>query len=187
MFSGYPAYANTTADDPEELVQMVLVVREGVGEPFDLNRKLRVGAKAKENHAGVDEPQYTECALLVEDYSSSRACENTGTKKEFSLMAEQRGNNQAEELSRAADRISEAVRELTRSVDRLAELAEGRRRRGEGSALFELLGAGGLSEEAAAALADEAVHQARRELARERGHERAPAPSAEEIERQWKA
>lgn len=101
-------------------------------------------------------------------------------------MAEQRSNNQAEELSRAADRISEAVRELTRSVDRLALLAEGRWR-GEGSALFELLGAGGLSEEEAAALADEAVHQARRELARERRHEKAPAPSAEEIERRWKA
>lgn len=85
-------------------------------------------------------------------------------------------------MARAAREITEAVRELTRAVDRLAEL-----QRPKGSTLTELLGSGGLQEEEAARLAQEAVHEVRIEIAHEReaaGEERLPSPSPEEI-REW--
>jgi hypothetical protein len=84
--------------------------------------------------------------------------------------------NQAEEITRAADRITEAVRELTYAVNKLAEYEQlwlywppGRR------PPFK-----GLSEEDATALSLAAVHRAREEIERKVD---APAPSQDEIER----
>jgi len=74
--------------------------------------------------------------------------------------------NQAEELSRAADRFAAAVEEFSRQVERLGVVTWA-----------------SLSEEDAARLADEAVHEARDELWAGRKPER-PAPTREEV-REW--
>lgn len=58
--------------------------------------------------------------------------------------------NQAEEIARSADRITEAVRELSRSLDRLAGYQEERR---PGGLVLGLLGAGGMDDERATVLA----------------------------------
>lgn len=95
---------------------------------------------------------------------------------------EQRLERQAEQMTQAAREMTEAVRELRRVVDRLAEAQA---RPMEGSALAELLGSGGLSEEEAA-LALEATHDVRKEMRRERGADDGllPAPDPDEI-REW--
>jgi hypothetical protein len=56
--------------------------------------------------------------------------------------------NQAEEMSRAADRITEAVRELTSVFNRFLEYQEQERTRSyqRGGILLSYLGAGGLEE-----------------------------------------
>ena len=77
---------------------------------------------------------------------------------------EQRLEKQTEEMTRAAMEMSETARELSRAVDRLAGI---RGRANKGSVIDELLGSGGLPEEEAAALADEATHRVREEMQRE--------------------
>lgn len=103
--------------------------------------------------------------------------------------------NQAEEIARSADRITEAVRELSYSVDRLGE-----HEATQGTIFREVLEDAfqralaarpnrpnaGLPEEAAAAVADEAVRRVRRELASGRAENLKPPPSPEEVE-DWEA
>jgi hypothetical protein len=93
---------------------------------------------------------------------------------------EQHLERQAEEMTRAAREMTEAAKALRRAVDRLAEVQA---RPAEGSALAELLGSGGLSEEEAATLALKATHDVREDMRRERGAEEEilPTPSPEEI------
>jgi hypothetical protein len=85
--------------------------------------------------------------------------------------------NQAEEISRAADRITEAVRELTFALNRFLEHqeryveAEHNRDRWQyyrrpGELLLGFLGAGELPDEEAGKLAQDTVHRARTELGR---------------------
>jgi hypothetical protein len=70
---------------------------------------------------------------------------------------------QAQEMTRAAREMTQAARELRRAVDRLTELHQ---RPNRASALTELLGFGGLSEEEAERLVREAVHEVRAEISR---------------------
>ena len=93
---------------------------------------------------------------------------------------------QAQEMTRAAREMTQAARELRRAVDRLAELHQLSSR---ASALTELLGSGGLSEEEADRLAREAVHKVRAEISHERessetDEDKLPPPTSEEI-REW--
>jgi hypothetical protein len=95
-------------------------------------------------------------------------------------------DKQAQEMTRAAREMTQAARELRRAVDRLAELHQLSNR---SSALTELLGSGGLSEEEADRLAREVVHEMRAEISREReagatGEARLPPPSPKEI-KEW--
>lgn len=93
---------------------------------------------------------------------------------------------QAQEMTRAAREMTQAARELRRAVDRLAELHQLSSR---ASALTELLGSGGVSEEEADRLAREAVHKVRAEISHEReasetDEDKLPPPTSEEI-REW--
>ena len=90
---------------------------------------------------------------------------------------------QAQEMARAAREMTQAARELRRAVDRLTELHQ---RPNRTSALTDLLGSGGLSEEEAEQLVREAVHEVRAEISRERelsetDEEQLPPPTPEEI------
>jgi hypothetical protein len=64
--------------------------------------------------------------------------------------------NQAEELSRSADRITEAVRELTWTLNRFLEYQQTGRVRGE--TLLSFLGAGGINDQKAIGLAQALKH-----------------------------
>jgi hypothetical protein len=93
---------------------------------------------------------------------------------------------QAQEMTRAAREMTQAARELRRAVDRLTELHQ---RPNRASALTELLGSGGLSEEEAERLVWEAVHEVRAEISRERelsetDEEKLPPPTLEET-KEW--
>lgn len=77
--------------------------------------------------------------------------------------------NDAQEMSRSADRITEAVQELTRSVDRLAEI--------------EVRRSVPASDEEVARVADEATRRVRRQIAEEENDlPRRPALTSAEIE-----
>lgn len=78
--------------------------------------------------------------------------------------------NQAEEITKAAREFTEAARELTAAVDRLSRILDNR----DGDSLLSILGSGGLSEDEANRLADEAVHKVRAELWADRKPERGP-------------
>lgn len=99
--------------------------------------------------------------------------------------------NQAEEMSRAVDKFTEAVREFTWSINRLSEHEEqlawnaSAIREAFERSLFELerRSSGGLSDEVAGKIADESVHRVRKELAREPADQaKAPPPTPEEVE-----
>ena len=99
--------------------------------------------------------------------------------------------DQAEEMVRAADRFAEAAERLSLSLDRFLEFQRHRGiefgwARGErfsGELILGLLGTGGLPDEEAGGLANDAVHQVRKELGREA---EAKAPSQEDIVRWWR-
>lgn len=93
-------------------------------------------------------------------------------------MGEKPGN--VEEMTKVAREFTEAAKELTAAVDRLSRIIEHRER----GSLLSMLGSGGMSEEDANRLADEAVHEVRAELWADRKPERAPI-TPEEAE-EWK-
>jgi hypothetical protein len=89
-------------------------------------------------------------------------------------------------IDKQAQEMTQAARELRHAVDRLAELHQLSNR---ASALTELLGSGGLSEEEADQLAREAVHDVRAEISHERelsetDEEKLPPPTPEET-KEW--
>jgi hypothetical protein len=103
-----------------------------------------------------------------------------GAKMERSI------EKQAQEMTCAAREMTQAARELRRAVDRLTELHQ---RPNRASALTELLGSGGLSEEEAERLVREAVHEVRAEIFRERelsetDEEKLPPPTPGE-RKEW--
>jgi len=94
-------------------------------------------------------------------------------------------------MIRAADRFAEAAERLSASLDRFLEFQQyegiefgwARGERLPGGLILGLLGSGGLSDEEAGGLANDIVHQARKELGRET---EAQAPSPEDIARWWR-
>jgi hypothetical protein len=94
-------------------------------------------------------------------------------------------------MIRAANRFAEAAERLSASLDRFLEfqryeglefgLARGERLPGE--LVLGLLGDGELPDEEAGTLANDIVHQARKELGREA---EVKAPSQEDIVRWWR-
>ena len=94
-------------------------------------------------------------------------------------------------MIRAADRFADAAERLSGSLDRFLEFQRYRATesgwaRGErlpGELILGLLGTGGLPDKDAGRLANDTVHQARKEF----GHEaEAKAPSQEDILRWWR-
>ncbi len=99
--------------------------------------------------------------------------------------------NQVEEMIRAADRFAEAAERLSASLDRFLEFQrfegmESGQARADwlpGELVLGLLGAGELPDEEAGRLANDIVHQARKELGRET---EVKAPSQEDTVRWWR-